>query len=190
VDLFEQCHGIFEGTIFVAVFQNVECISRLWVIVFYVAYVFPVSNCQFSAGLAYICFVACFTCHFVYAAFVVFLRGILDFGFDRLLQGFCVFEGYLDVSLFEEVSYHSDFGAVVSTHLLLLLFLVVFNWVLCCICVLNLVMWWMGNLLLFAMVCIFCHSVLLFSVESGSDIILLIKWRYAAILCSVGWLEV
>jgi len=60
-------------------------------------------------------------------------------------------------------------------HLLSLLFLVVFSWVLCCICVLSLVMWWMGNLLLFAMFRIFCHSVMLFSVESGSDIILLIK---------------
>jgi hypothetical protein len=44
----------------------------------------------------------------------VFLRGILDFGFDQLLQRVCVYKGYLDVSLFEEVSYHSDFGAVVS----------------------------------------------------------------------------
>jgi hypothetical protein len=58
----------------------------LWVIVFYVAYVFPVSDCQISAGLAYVCFVACFACHFVYAAFVVFLRGILESGFDQLLQ--------------------------------------------------------------------------------------------------------
>jgi hypothetical protein len=44
----------------------------------------------------------------------VFLRGILEFGFDQLLQGVCAFEGYLYASLFEEVSYHSDFGAVVS----------------------------------------------------------------------------
>jgi len=75
--------------------------------------VFSVSDCQISVGLAYVCFVACFTGHFVYATFVVFLCGILEFGFDQLLQGVCAFEGYLYVSLFEEVSYHSDFGAVV-----------------------------------------------------------------------------
>jgi len=79
--------------------------------------VFPVSNCQISAGLAYVCFVACFTCHFVYATFVVFLRGILGFGFDQLLQGVCAFEGYLYVSLFEEypryqgsIRQHTDTG--------------------------------------------------------------------------------
>jgi hypothetical protein len=76
--------------------------------------VFPVSDCQISADLAYVCFVACFACHFVYAGFVVFLRGIVEFGFDQLLQGVWVFQGYLDVFLFEEVSYHSDFGAVLS----------------------------------------------------------------------------
>jgi len=43
------------------------------------------------------------------------------------------------------------------------------------ICVLSLVMWWMGNLLLFARVRMFCHSAILFSAESGSDVILLIK---------------
>jgi hypothetical protein len=76
--------------------------------------VFLVSDCQIFAGLAYVCFVACFACHFVYAAFVMSLRGILEFGFDQLLQGVCVSEGYLDANLFEEVSYHSDFRAVVS----------------------------------------------------------------------------
>jgi hypothetical protein len=76
--------------------------------------VFPVSDCQISVDLVYVCFVACFTCHFVYVAFVVFLRGIQDIGFDQLLQSVCVFEGYLVISLFEEVSYHFDFGAVVS----------------------------------------------------------------------------
>ena len=75
---------------------------------------FPVSNCQISAGLAYVCFVACFTGHFVYATYAVFLRGILVFGFDQLLQGVCAFEGYLYVGLLEEVSYLSDFGAVIS----------------------------------------------------------------------------
>ena len=75
---------------------------------------FPVSDCQISAGLAYICFVACFTGHFVYAAFVVFLCSIQEFGFDQLLQGVCAFEGYLYVSLFEEVSNHSDFWAVIG----------------------------------------------------------------------------
>ena len=75
---------------------------------------FPVSDCQISAGLAYVCFVACFTGHFVYAAFVVFLCSIQEFGLDQLLQGVYAFEGYLYVSLFEEVSNHSDFGAVIG----------------------------------------------------------------------------
>jgi hypothetical protein len=50
--------------------------------------VFLVSDCQISAGLAYICFVACFTGHFVYATFVVFLCGILEFGFDQFCRVF------------------------------------------------------------------------------------------------------
>ena len=70
-----------------------KCISGLWVVVFYVPYVFLVSNCQISVGLAYVHFVACFTGHFVYATFVVFLCGILEFGLDQLLQGVCAFEG-------------------------------------------------------------------------------------------------
>ena len=46
-----------------------------------------------------------------------------------------------------------------------------------------------GKLLL-AIVSIFCHSVFLLFVVRGSVNILWIRWRYAAILCSVGWLEV
>ena len=53
---------------------------------------FPVSDCQISAGLAYICFVACLAGHFVYATFVMFLCGILEFGFDQFLLGVCAFE--------------------------------------------------------------------------------------------------
>jgi len=41
---------------------------------FYVTDVFAVSKCQVSTGLAYVCPVACFTCQFVYAAFVVVLH--------------------------------------------------------------------------------------------------------------------
>jgi hypothetical protein len=41
---------------------------------------------------------------FVYAAFVVFLRGILEFGFDPLLQGVCVFEGYVDKAYIGQTS--------------------------------------------------------------------------------------
>jgi hypothetical protein len=97
-----------------SVLQNVECISGLGIIVFYVTYVFPVPNCEVSIGLAYIRLVACFTSHFVYAVFVVILCGILEFGFDQLLQNVCTFKGYFYVNLFEEVGNHSDFGAVIS----------------------------------------------------------------------------
>jgi hypothetical protein len=40
------------------------------------------------------------------------------------------------------------------------------------------------------MVIIFCHSTCLLSAVTGRNIILLIRKQYAAILCSVGWLEV
>ena len=47
-----------------------------------------------------------------------------------------------------------------------------------------------GNLLFLAMVIVFCHSTCLLSAVRGRDIILFIRKRYAAILCSVGWLGV
>jgi len=95
------------------VLQDVECISGLRIVVFYVTDVFAVPKCQVSTGLAYVRPVACFTCQFVYAAFVVVLRCVVDFGFGQLFQCVCTFEGYLYVSLFEEVGYLSDFGTVI-----------------------------------------------------------------------------
>jgi len=59
-------------------------------------------------GLAYARLIVCFTCQFVYAAFVV------GFGFGQLLQCVRTFKGYLYVSLFEVVSHLSDFGTVIS----------------------------------------------------------------------------
>jgi len=66
---------------------------------------FAVPECQVSTGLAYVCPVACFTCQFVYATFVVVLCCVVGFGFGQLLQSVCTFKGYLYISLFEEVSY-------------------------------------------------------------------------------------
>ena len=43
----------------------------LRIVVFYVTHVFAVRKCQVSTGLAYVGPVSCFTCQFVYAAFVV-----------------------------------------------------------------------------------------------------------------------
>ena len=91
-----------------------QCISELRIVVFYVTDVFAVPKCQRSTGLAYVGPVVCFTCQFVYAAFVVFLRCVLGFGVGQLLQRACTFNGYLYVSLFEEVVYLSDFGTVIS----------------------------------------------------------------------------
>ena len=71
------------------VLQDVQCISGLGIVVFNVTDVFTVHKCQVSTGLAYVGPVACFTCQFVYAAFVV------DFGFGQLLQCVCTFKGYL-----------------------------------------------------------------------------------------------
>ena len=47
------------------VLQDVQCISKLGIVVFYVTDVFAVPECQVSTGLAYVCPVACFTCQFV-----------------------------------------------------------------------------------------------------------------------------
>jgi len=63
------------------VLQDVQCISRLGIIVFYVTDVFTVPKCQVSTCLAYVRPVACFTCQFAYAAFVVVLRCVVGFGF-------------------------------------------------------------------------------------------------------------
>jgi len=96
------------------VLQDVQCISGLGIIVFHVTVVFAVPKCQVSTGLAYARPVACFTCQFVYAAFVMVLRFVVGFGFGQLLQSVCTSKGYLSVSLFEEVGYLSDFGTVIS----------------------------------------------------------------------------
>jgi len=96
------------------VLQDVQCISGLGIVVFYVTDVFEVPKCQVSTGLAYVRPVACLTCQFVYAAFVVVLSFVVGFGFVQLLQCVCTFNGYLYVSLFEEVGYLSDFGTVIS----------------------------------------------------------------------------
>ena len=124
------------------VLQDVQCISGLEIIVFYVTDVFAVPKCQVSTALAHVRPVACFTCQFVYATFVVVLRCVVDFGFGQLLQCVCTFKGYLYVSLFEEVGYLSDFGTVISEGGPFLLFslLAVFTWGLRCICAPSLAM--------------------------------------------------
>ena len=68
--------------------------------------------------------------------------------------------------------------------------LVVFVCAFCCICAFNFIMSCEGKFLLLAIVSIFYHSIFLLFVMRGSVNILWIRWRYAAILCSVGWLEV
>ena len=75
---------------------------------------FAIPKCQVSTGLAYVCPVACFTCQFVYAAFVEALRCIVDFVSGQLLRCVCTIEGHLYVSLFGEDSYLPDFGTVIS----------------------------------------------------------------------------
>jgi len=60
------------------VLQDVQCISGLGIVIFYVTDMFAVPKCQVSTGLAYVSPVACFTCQFVYAAFVVVLHYVVD----------------------------------------------------------------------------------------------------------------
>jgi hypothetical protein len=43
----------------------VLCVSRLWLIVFYVPDVFTASDCEVLTSLSYVCPVASFACHFV-----------------------------------------------------------------------------------------------------------------------------
>jgi len=47
------------------VLQDVQCISGLGIIVFYVTDVFTLPKCHVSTGLAYVRPVACLTCQFV-----------------------------------------------------------------------------------------------------------------------------
>jgi len=159
------------------VLQDVRCISGLGIVVFYVTDAFTVPKCQVSTGLAYVRPVACITSQFVYSAFVVVFRCVVDFGFGQLMQCVCTFEGYLYVRLFEEVGYRSDFGTVIRedgpfivvagvscVHLCFTLYLYSqFGYVM------------NGEFIVVAMVRIFCHSAILLSVVSGSDNILLIR---------------
>jgi hypothetical protein len=66
----------------------------------------------------------------------------MGFGFGQLLQCVCTFKGYLYVSMSEETGYLSDFGTVISEGgpFIVVTLLVVFIWVLGCICALSLAM--------------------------------------------------
>ena len=77
------------------VLQDVQCINRLGIVVFYVTDVFVAPKCQVSTGLVYLRHVACFPYQFVYAAFDVVLHCVVGFGFGQLLQCVCTFKGYL-----------------------------------------------------------------------------------------------
>ena len=70
------------------------------------------------------------------------LRCVMGFGFGQLLQCVFTFKGYLYVSLSEETGYLSDFGTVISEGgpFIVVTLLVVFIWVLGCICALSLAM--------------------------------------------------
>ena len=63
------------------VLQDVQCISGLGMVVFYVTDVFTVPKCEVSTGLAYVRPVECVTRQFVYSTFVAVLRCVVDFGF-------------------------------------------------------------------------------------------------------------
>jgi len=75
------------------VFQDVQCISGVGIVVFNVTDVFAVPKCQVSTVLAYLRPVSCLTCQFIYAAFVVVHRCIVGFGYGQLLQCVCTFKG-------------------------------------------------------------------------------------------------
>ena len=98
--------------------QNMFCVGGLGVVIPYVPYVFPVPLCYISASLAYVCFITCFTLHFVYPTFLVVLGGILGisvllvYSFGLLSKCICTSVGYSYVGLFKEVSDFSDFWAV------------------------------------------------------------------------------
>ena len=71
----------------------------------------------------------------------------------------------------------------------LLVFVSVSFFLIWCVFDFSYIMTCSGKLLLFAVVLIIIHSVFHRSVVSGRDCILLIYCRYAAVLCSVGWLN-
>ena len=68
-------------------------------------------------------------------------------------------------------------------------FFVRFCWIFCCSCTFSFVMILSGKLLLFAIDFIVFHHICCLSVVNGKDCILVIWYRYAASLCSLGWLD-
>ena len=70
---FRRDISVTHRSVFVLVFEYVQCVGRLWVIVSYVPYVFLVPLLQISASLSNISQFACVTSERVDATFTVFL---------------------------------------------------------------------------------------------------------------------
>ena len=78
----------------------------------------------------------------------------------------------------------------IAHFLVLFSSLSLFWWIfLCCFCIFKFVVSFLGKLLFCAMACIVFHSACCLSIVSGSEYILVIWYWYAAMLCSVGWLD-
>jgi hypothetical protein len=91
--------------------------------------------------LSYVRFIAGFAYQFVDTAFVVVGCRVTVFGSGLLLYRVRAFEGYLDICRFEEVGDFSDFAAVICEGGPFFVFVISLSvWVLCCVCLFNLVM--------------------------------------------------
>jgi hypothetical protein len=101
-----------------AVIEDMEGVSRLWVVVFDISSMFILAESQAPAGLADIVLVAGDAWEWVYTPRVVWRGwGVLVLGgFEVLKKGVGVSEGYSNICVFEEVGDFSNQGGRKSEH--------------------------------------------------------------------------
>jgi len=127
----------------------------------------------------------------LYIALVLWSWVLLDLWFRELLCCVSALEWDIYVGMLEEIgNFFFGLWYVKIVHFLLLFPFLSWYWriVLCCICTFRFFMSFSGKLLFCAIDCISFHSVCCLSFVSGNGCVLETWFRYAAILCNMGWM--
>jgi len=100
----------------VLVSEYVLCVSRLWIVVSYVSYVFLIPLLEMSMGLSDVRQFTRVAGECVNSTFIVFLYVVLWFWFCELLYCVCASECNAYVRVFEEVGYLSYSWTVIGEN--------------------------------------------------------------------------